>query len=194
LRTIDGDTAVVVRVAVGGLVLIASSASAPANLTVAEVADLLDGKRFYAPDPNEGAWDALRRQLEMTGDDRPDSVVFLADAGAVVDAVIADPGTLGLASTFTLRDDAGVRRIAVGAPGDTTAAPTFTNLVTGAYPLYHWLYVACRARGGIQGAKFVTHLASARGQRQVERAGVVPARQVAREIILTREPPGSQGT
>jgi hypothetical protein len=63
--------------------------------------------------------------------------------------------------------------------------------VTGDYPLHHKLYVACRATGGIEGTKFVTHLASDRGQRQVRRAGAVPARNVAREIVITRDPPGS---
>lgn len=205
LRTLDGDTAVVVPVAVGGLAVVAADGATPPNLTVAQIAATAaggDGKaRMYAPDPNEGAWDALRQRLDLAGESNlagegsPAGVTFLVDVQAVVEAVVADPGTLGLASTFTLRDDPRVRRLAVGAaPGDTAAAPTFTNLVTGAYPLYHWLYVACRARGGIQGAKFVTHLASPRGQRQVERAGVVPAQQVAREIILTREPIGGQRT
>ncbi len=197
LRTLDGDTAVVVQVAVGGLALLAASASAPTSMTVAQVAASAAGRgaRFYAPDPNEGSWDALRQRLGLSGDTGPAGIVFLADVGAVVAAVAADPGTLGLASTFTLADDARVRRVALSAAADdTAAAPTFTNLVTGAYPLYHWLYVACRSRGGIQGAKFVTHLASPRGQRQVERAGVVPAQQVAREIILTRDPIGSQPT
>ncbi len=197
LRTLDGDTAVVVQVAVGGLAFLAASDAAPPSLTVAQVAAATagGGARVYAPDPNEGSWDALRQRLAWSGDHEPAGVVFLADAGAVIEAVAADPGTLGLASTFTLRDDPRVQRVALSAAADdTAAAPTFTNLVTGAYPLYHWLYVACRARGGIQGAKFVTHLASPRGQRQVERAGVVPAQQVAREIILTRDPIGSQPT
>jgi ABC-type phosphate transport system substrate-binding protein len=198
LRTLDGDTAVVVPVAVGGLAVITADAAAMRSLTVSQVAAAVTGgggdtARVYAPDPNEGAWDALRQRLGLPGEGRAAGLIFLTDTKAVVDAVVADPGSLGLVSTFTLADDMGVRRLAVGAaPGDTAAAPTFTNLVTGAYPLYHWLYVACRARGGIQGTKFVTHLASARGQRQVEHAGVVPARQVAREIVLTREPLGGR--
>jgi ABC-type phosphate transport system substrate-binding protein len=198
LRAVDGDTAEVIPVAVGGLAVITADAAATRSLTVAQIAATVAGHgdgagRMYIPDANEGAWDALRLKLGLASEDSAAGVVFLADAKAVVDAVVADPGTLGLVSTFTLPDDARVRRVTVSAaPGVTAAAPTFTNLVTGAYPLYHWLYVACRTRGGIQGTKFVTHLASARGQRQVEHAGIVPARQVAREIILTHEPLGSQ--
>jgi ABC-type phosphate transport system substrate-binding protein len=200
LRTLDGDTAVVLPVAVGGLAVIAAPNAALTSLTMAEVAAAVADSgaatpRLYVPDPNEGAWDALRQRLGRPAGAGAPGVVFLADAGAVVDAVVADPGSLGLVSTFTLPRDAAVRRVAVSAAaGDTAAAPTFTNLVTGAYPLYHWLYIVSRTRGGIQGTKFVTHLVSPRGQRQVERAGVVPARQMAREIILTREPLGGQGS
>lgn len=186
LRTLDGDTAVVIPVAVGGLAVLAAPAAGPVSLTLDD--PTRGGRRLYAVDPNEGAWDALRGRLGEA------DVTFLATPGDVARAVVADPGTLGVVSTFTLADDPSVRRVPVSAPGDTAAAPTFTNLVTGAYPLYHWLYVACRERGGIQGTKFVTHLASPRGQRQVERAGFVPARQVAREVILTRDPPGGQGS
>ena len=37
---------------------------------------------------------------------------------------------------------------------------------------------------------FVTYLTSDRGQRQIERAGILPARQTLREIVLTRGPIG----
>jgi hypothetical protein len=63
-------------------------------------------------------------------------------------------------------------------------------VATGTYPLHHRLYLACRENGSREGGKFLTYLASARGLRQVERAGVVPARQNAREIILTTSPVG----
>jgi ABC-type phosphate transport system substrate-binding protein len=196
LRTLDGDTAVVVPVAVGGLVVVAADGAPPESLTVAQVVAAAGGAtgRFYVPDPNEGAWDALRQRLSLP-EQTTAGVIFMADAPSVVEAVVADPGTLGLASTFTLASGAMVRRVPISAAaGDSAAAPTFANLVTGAYPLYHWLYVVCREEGGIQGTKFVTYLAGARGQRQVEKAGVVPARQMAREVILTREPLGNRGT
>jgi ABC-type phosphate transport system substrate-binding protein len=197
LRTLDGDTAVVVPVAVGGLVMLAARDAPPESLTVATIAAAASGAagRLYVPDPNEGAWDALRERLELPAATTAAGVIYMRDVASVVEAVVGDPGTLGLASTFTLGSDSTARRVPVSpAAGEAAAAPTFPNLVTGAYPLYHWLYVVCREEGGIQGTKFVTHLAGARGQRQVEKAGVVPARQVAREVILSREPLGSRGT
>jgi len=38
---------------------------------------------------------------------------------------------------------------------------------------------------------FVTHLFSGRGQRTVKRLGFLPAREVAREIVLTTDPIGT---
>jgi hypothetical protein len=70
------------------------------------------------------------------------------------------------------------------------ALPTYENVATGVYPLYHSLFIACRENGDREGGMFVTHLSSARGLRQVERAGVVPARQVLREIYLNTNPIG----
>jgi phosphate transport system substrate-binding protein len=192
LRKIDGDTAVVVPVAVGGLQVL-TAAPDTAAATLDQLRDSLAGRpgarwqRAYLPDPNQGEWDALAARLGGPAEPGP-GVMFLRDAAAVVAAVAADSGTCGIVSTFgqDVRAATGrVRPVAVPVP------PTFTNLVTGDYQLYHWLYVACRARGRIEGTKFVTHLASPRGQRQVERTGVVPAQQTGREIILTRDPPGS---
>ncbi|HOX24536.1 MAG TPA: substrate-binding domain-containing protein [Candidatus Krumholzibacteria bacterium] len=199
LRTVDGDTAVVVRVAVGGVALVGAAGADTAALDLDAVRELLrTGRaagcaRLYAPDPNDGLWDAARLRCDLpdrTGGD----VVFLADETAVASAVASDPDACGLVSTFTIdvaEDDQLVARPVRAESGDPAARPTYTNLVTGAYPLHHWLYVACRGRGGIEGAKFVNHLASARGQRQVRRAGAVPAQQTAREIVITRDPPGS---
>jgi ABC-type phosphate transport system substrate-binding protein len=199
LRAVDGDTAVVVAIAIGGLAVVTAAGADSSALDLAAVRRLLATgiiggcERLYAPDPNDGLWDAARLRLE--GPKVPgDAVVFLADAAAVVGAVTQDVGACGLVSTLTVDLEVGgplsPRPLHAGAD-QTPARPTYANLVTGAYPLYHWLYVACRGRGGIEGTKFVTHLASARGQRQVRRAGAVPARQVAREILITREPPGS---
>ncbi len=73
LRTLDGDTAVVVPVAVGGLAVVAAGGATPPNLTVAQIAATAAGgdggtARMYAPDPNEGAWDALRQRLGLAGE------------------------------------------------------------------------------------------------------------------------------
>ena len=105
-------------------------------------------------------------------------------------------GAWGLVSTFDAGLDAaaGTRFVGVVAEaGQVAVAPGAASLATGVYPLHHYLHVACRGAGGLEGGKFVTHLASARGLRQVERAGVVPARLVARTIQLTRDPVGAGG-
>ena len=70
------------------------------------------------------------------------------------------------------------------APDSAAAAPSYENLAVGAYPLHHVLYAACRGNGSLEGAKFVTHLASARGLRQVERAGVLPARPMEVALMI----------
>ena len=69
--------------------------------------------------------------------------------------------------------------------------PGEDEIATGDYPLHHYLYVSCRPDGGIQGSMFVTHLFSGRGQRTVKRLGFLPAREVAREIVLTTDPIGT---
>jgi ABC-type phosphate transport system substrate-binding protein len=79
--------------------------------------------------------------------------------------------------------------VAPDSEGAAAARPTHEAIAAGSYPLWHHLHVACRPGGGIEGDKFVTHLTSARGQRQVERSGYLPSRQVPREVILSTTPP-----
>jgi ABC-type phosphate transport system substrate-binding protein len=164
--------------------------------------------RLYVCDPNEGSWDALFVALGVPAPALPAAgepalaaprlgpVTFLADPASVIAAVAATPGAWGLVSTFDAGLDAaaGTRFVGVVAEaGQVAVAPGAASLATGVYPLHHYLHVACRGAGGLEGGKFVTHLASARGLRQVERAGVVPARLVARTIQLTRDPVGAGG-
>ncbi len=125
-------------------------------------------------------------------------IVYLADARAVLDAVSQDGQAWGMVSSLNapLDTDAapppGLRIVPVKAEQDSLPAlPTYENLATGAYPLFHNLFIVCRNNGDREGGKFLTHLASARGLRQVERSGVVPARQVLREIYLTTQPVGN---
>lgn len=228
-READGDTAIVVAVGVGGLVLLepARAGAAPTTLTVADLRDALAAvapvpaaatdpdlapfcKRLYVCDPNEGSWDALFAALGLAvpgGDGaaagsglaapRLGQVTFLADPASVIAAVAADPEAWGLVSTLDAGLDvstgapAGARFVGVVAEaGQEAVAPGAASIATGVYPLHHFLYVACRGAGNLEGGKFVTHLASARGLRQVERAGVIPARLVARTIQLSRDPVG----
>lgn len=165
--------------------------------------------RFYVCDPNEGSWDALFVALGLPAPALPSGgaqvlasprlgpVTFLADPASVATAVAATPGAWGLASTLGAGPEApaGTRFVGVVAEaGQVAVAPGAASLATGVYPLHHYLYVACRGAGSLEGGKFVTHLASARGLRLVERAGVVPARLVARTIQLTRDPVGADGS
>lgn len=238
-READGDTAIVVAVGVGGLVLLepASSGAAPTTLTIADLSEALAAvaptpaaappagpgggpgsdpslapwcRRLYVCDPNEGSWDALFAALGLAapgGDDagagsglaapRLGQVTFLADPASVIAAVAAAPDAWGLVSTLDAGLDvsagapAGTRFVGVVAEtGQEAVAPGAASIATGVYPLHHFLYVACRGAGNFEGGKFVTHLASARGLRQVERAGVIPARLVARTIQLSRDPVG----
>lgn len=219
-RQADGDTAVVVAIGVGGLVLLAGQGASTGPLTVPELRTALAAlhddsaepgrglapycSRLYACDPNEGSWDAFREALGLAlaaeGAAAPidSQVVFLANPAAVIAAVAADPGAWGLVSTLDAGLDpavgapSGTRFVGVVASSDQTAVPpTGARIATGGYPLHHFLYAACRGSGSLEGGKFVTHLASARGLRQVERAGVIPAKLVARTIQLSREPVGS---
>ncbi len=204
-RSADGDTAVVVPVALGAALLLVEG-SAPIDApALADLAAALDGRRpglfprLYATDPNDGLWDVVLARLDLAGPDPAPGVpvVFLADPAAVETAVRNDPGAWGLVGSLAAPGDpwsgppAGLAYVPLRAAPDSAAvAPAFATLVTGAYPLHHRLYAACRGGGGIEGAKFITWLASGPGQRQVERAGEVPDRHMARLIQLSRNPVG----
>ncbi len=208
-----GDTVPVFPVALGGIVLVAPLDSPMVELTVEELKALLSSsstrssstariERIYVPDPNLGLWDAVTALLELNrgaSDSTRDStrlgeVIFLADQAAVFDATAKDPASLGFASTLVLPEDLSARALRVvriqGALAESASTPGEEEIATGDYPLYHHLYVSCRPDGGIQGSMFVTYLYSGRGQRLVKRLGFLPAREVAREVILTTTPIG----
>lgn len=198
-RETDGDTAIVEPIGVAGIVILANAASPAAPISLDDLVAIIRGgtpadvSRMYVPDPNQGLWDAFLDRLGLESA-AADGVVFLADEAAVIEAVGNDVRALGLASAFTTDDNPsalGLRATRLAGPdGGDPAAPTYENVADGTYPLYHYLYVACRTHGGIQGAKFLTHISGDRGQRQIERAGFLPSRQVLREVILTRSPVG----
>ena len=217
-RRADDDTAIVAPIGIGAILILAGSesplgrpaADGPAPMTLAQFAGLLDGEmqgladRFYAADPNLGHWAAAARRVGRSTDpaDAP-AVVFLADDAEVVRAVTHDPRSLGMIATFDLPaeprrtlfagDDPTAGPVIVPVRGTESEAgfpPTYESVATGDYPLFVPLFVACRASGDIQGGMFVTHLTSGRGQRQIERAGCIPARRVPHEVYLTRRAPG----
>ncbi len=209
------DSVLCFPIALGGIAVLANSLSGVESIGMNELRRLASAEsdpRFdhlYAPDPNQGLWDAFRNSLdvsenvasrqrtEATEDPR---VMFLKDEAAVLEAVLADPRGLGIASTLSLPDSLpefasgrAVRAVPVlPDTGLVPVAPGYEQIGYGEYPLYHYLYVACLATGSIRGSMFVTHLTSDRGQRHVERAGFLPARQPVRQIYLTRHPLGAK--
>lgn len=215
VRTAVDDSVVCYPIALGGVAVLANSLAGVESLAMEELRaiarDQADPRfdRLYAPDPNQGLWDAFRASLDVTEDvARPAGsavtelahITFLEDEAAVIEAVLADPRGLGLASTLSLPDslpELGGSRAVRAVPvlpdtGLVPVAPGYEQIGYGEYPLYHYLYVACLSGGSIRGSMFVTHLTSDRGQRHVERAGFLPARQSVRQIYLTRKPLGSK--
>lgn len=210
VRSAVDDTVLCFPIALGGVAVLVNGLSGVESFSMDDLRRLARDEadprfdRLYAPDPNQGLWDAFRIGLGVYDDSAPDNaygrITFLKDEAAVIEAVLADPRGLGIASTLSLPDSlpefAGGRSVrAVPVLPDTGLVPVepgYEQIGYGEYPLYHYLYVACLANGSIRGSMFVTHLTSDRGQRHVERAGYLPARQSIRQIYLTRHPLGGK--
>jgi ABC-type phosphate transport system substrate-binding protein len=197
------DSVLAFRFALGGIAVLAGEHAGLDSLATDDLRRVLRGDadpRFdtlYAPDPNQGLWDAFRARLGFAQEAPvPAGVTFLQDEATVVEAVAADPRGVGIASTLSLPDTIGargVRALAIRPDGGKVAVrPEYEHIGYGEYPLYHYLYAACLANGSLRGAMFVTHLTSDRGQRQVERAGFLPERQTSRTIYISKRPPGSK--
>ncbi len=199
VKSAVNDTVVYYPIALGGIALLGNPSSGLDALAMDDLRRFVRGERdarfdrLYAPDPNQGLWDAFRAGLGVAPDEpAPEGATFLVDEAAVLQAVAADPRGIGIGSTLTLPDSVGIRVLAVRP--DTAAVavrPGYEQVGYGEYPLYHYLYVGCLKDGSVRGAMFVTFLTGDRGQRQVERAGFLPARQTWRPISLTRHPLGS---
>jgi ABC-type phosphate transport system substrate-binding protein len=213
--SVVGDSVLCFPIALGGIAILTNSLGGVESVAMTELRHLARDKadprfdRLYAPDPNQGLWDAFRQGLDVSEDvartvagAAPElaHITFLKDETAVIEAVLADPRGIGIASTLTLPDSlpelSGTRAVrAVAVLPDTglvPVAPGYEQIGYGEYPLYHYLYVACLAHGSVRASMFVTHLTSDRGQRHVERAGYLPARQVMRQIYLSRRPLGAK--
>jgi DNA-binding transcriptional LysR family regulator len=192
------DSIVVHRVALAPVLLLRSTAAADTAVSRTSLDAFLrtgrtaDFARLYAPDPNTGLWPALLDSLGADPDQTRHGVVFLADEASVIEATRADSVAVGVVSGFTHAFDAppdGLRVLTV-LFADGPARPDPISVATARYRLHHPLLAASLRAGSVEGAMFVTHLTSGRGQRQVERLGFLPARRVLREIILTTEPVG----
>ncbi len=210
VRGAVGDSVLCFPFALGGIAVIANSLAGVESLDMEELRriarDQADPRfdHLYAPDPNQGLWDAFRQGLDVSENvaqgEAPAHITFLKDEAAVLEAVLADPRGIGIASTLSLPDslpDFGGGRAVRAVPvlpdtGLVPVAPGYEQIGYGEYPLHHYLYVACLAHGSIRASMFVTHLTSDRGQRHVERAGFLPARQPVRQIYLTRHPLGAK--
>jgi ABC-type phosphate transport system substrate-binding protein len=195
------DSVVCFPVALGGVVLLGHPRSPVGTLAMDDLRRMMRGDpdarfdHFYAPDPNQGLWDAFRSGLGLSANvDTPPFVTFVADEPAVMQAVAADERGLGVGSTLSLPDSLGERGVKIillrSDTGLAPVEPGYEQIGYGEYPLYHYLYIACLANASVRGAMFVTHVTSDRGQRQIERAGFLPARQTLRPIQLTRDPVG----
>ena len=127
----------------------------------------------------------------------PASLRWMAGESEVVEAVSADGAGIGLGSTLALPEDLpglGVRAVPVRRSAtDTAFTASHEEVAAGDYPLFHYIYVACRRSPGAAAAGFVTFLFSGRGQRLVARLGYLPARDVPRIVQLVSRPIG-EGT
>lgn len=199
----SGDTAICFPIAVGGLILRRGEGSELREVSTAALREhLLRGTRtfdrLYLPDPNLGLWDVFCARLGVANleDELGDRVYFLADEAAVLNAVEADPRGLGLTGSPSLSEDPNPLQSKTvdvsGSPGSEPTPPSYGAVASGAYPLHYHLHACCLRNAGVSASRFVTYAASARGQRQLERAGFLPARHPARPVYLSDHPLGGK--
>ena len=200
-----GDSLVIYPVAVSGtLVLAATSSPEIESVSLDALRAVLRGRgtaelavfggvpRVFVPDPALGLWGAVAEQLGLA-DTVGANILWVADDRAVVQAVAQDPGALGLVSALALGRQPldGCRTIRVGeGAGGVATDPTQDRIAGGRYPLYHRLYVGCRAKAGAEAEGFLSYASGAVGQMVVRREGFLPAEEIAREIQLAERPVG----
>jgi len=193
-----GESLVVLPVALAGTLVLTAATAGPESLTVSALREILSGtssravSRVYAPDPGLGLWGAVASQLGVP-EEGPPGIIWLQDDVEVARAVVLDPGSLGFASSFKV-DPArqpGCRAVRITADPATAAAhPGQAEIAGGAYPLYHRLFAAYRAKPGVNASAFVTFVYGDDGQALIRNGGFLPAREIAREIQLAQEPVG----
>jgi phosphate transport system substrate-binding protein len=197
-----GDTVETFSIAVGGIAVLSAQAGGRDSVATTSLRRWLGGtpdgsdpapRALYAPDPNLGLWESLASGLGLPMDADP-GVRWLADERAVAQAVGADPGSIGFASTLALPErpeEFGARLVSVrGDTAERAALPFRAQIARGEYPLFHYLYLAMLPQPASAASGFVTFVFSNRGQRLVRRQGFVPARQTARLIQLASRPLG----
>jgi phosphate transport system substrate-binding protein len=199
------DSLLIFPVALAGTLVLASEAAPIESLSVGALRRVLAGGRpsglglpgsgsvrVFVPDPAQGLWGALVRQLGMS-DTAAANVTWVPDDRAVARAVAGDNGAIGLVSSLALdsTEAPGCRRVRLTAElGEAAAGPSGDAVASGGYPLYHRLYVACHARDGAAASGFVSYMYGEQGQALVRQTGFLPAREIAREIQLAQRPVG----
>lgn len=191
-----GDSVSTYPVALGGIGVVAATGAPFDSIRFEDLRGLIAGapspvgaERIYAPEPNRGLWGVLRDRLGIA-DALPPAVHWVADDEAVVEVVTGDPTAVGIVSTLALgRDEDGFRFVPLA--GDTGAAtlPHPGALASGAYPLDHYLWLACLDHTTSQASAMVTYFTSGRGQRAIERAGYLPAKEVGVLVRVSIDEP-----
>jgi len=199
-----GDSLLVFPVALSGILVLAAGAPAIDSLSLGGLRKLLIGGwpvewgagrgpvPVYASDPALGLWGAVAGRLGLA-DTVGANVTWVADDREVARAVVRAPGSIGLASSLALdlAVEPGCRAIRLTAePGAAAGSPSPERIVGGGYPLYHYLYAACRSHAGALAAGFVSFMQGEQGQALVRREGFLPAQEIAREIELGQMPVG----
>jgi phosphate transport system substrate-binding protein len=200
-----GDSAMTFPIALGGIAVLTSKRTDIDSLAVDAIRELargagpaagsrVRGRRLYATEPNSGLWTALTAQLGLP-DAPPSTLAWVGADSDVVDAVARDASGLGFASTLDLPADLearGVKALWVYQGERGARGTDARSLAAGDYPLIHYFYVSCRPSSGALASGFVTYYYSGQGQRLIAREGFLPAREVGRDIILTRKPLGER--
>jgi ABC-type phosphate transport system substrate-binding protein len=103
------DSVLYFPVALGGIEVLAHDGTGPDSLEANDLRRVLRGEthpafdRLYAPDPNQGLWDAFRSCLGFAvGAPVNDNVTFLENEQSVVEAVRADPRAIGITSSLRM--------------------------------------------------------------------------------------------
>jgi phosphate transport system substrate-binding protein len=193
-----GDSLAYFPVALGGIALLAPTASSVQAITVGELRALVTGgpaaalpgkgvERFYGLSPNSGLWEALLARLELSPS-LPPTYIPLESGEQVLSALRQDPGGIGFASTLTYDIEAapgGVREVPLTTEGVGTRLPTKGNIVDGTYPIFHNIYLCTLSGGEAIASGFVTYYTQPTGQKWVARRGFLPARLPSRVIQVS---------
>jgi phosphate transport system substrate-binding protein len=141
---------------------------------------------------NSGTYELLMRHFLKLQTDAP--VAFVADSqSAVVDFVAEHPRAIGVVSVSAIRDTSKqIRALMVERIDTTTGAKEFVklhqaNIYQERYPYHYPVYVysLIGVRGVHQG--LTTFIASAPGQKNIQKAGLVPKTMPVRLVKLNKE-------